>query len=66
MVVLYVFRDSERDAGVWVVQKWQPQLDVNIERKYFVVKVAMVHSEPRTHVKPEKVTIFGKVGENLE
>ena len=32
MVVLHVFRDSERDAVGWVVQKWQFQRDVGIEQ----------------------------------
>ena len=32
MVVLYVLRDSERDAGEWMGQKWQFQRDVIIEQ----------------------------------
>ena len=32
MVVLHVFRDSERDAGGWVVNNWQFQRDVSIEQ----------------------------------
>ena len=32
MVVLQVFRDPERDAGEWVVQKWQFQRDVIIKQ----------------------------------
>ena len=32
MVVLHVFRDSERDAGGWVVKNWQFQRDVIIEQ----------------------------------
>ena len=32
MVAQHVFRDSERDDGEWVVQKWQFQCDVIIEQ----------------------------------
>ena len=32
MIVLHVFRDSERDAGGWVGQKWQFQRDASIEQ----------------------------------
>ena len=31
MLILHVFRDSERDAGGWVGQKWQFQRDIIIE-----------------------------------
>ena len=42
MVVLRVFRDSERDAGGWVVQKWQCQRDVIIEQPLSVVGLRKV------------------------
>ena len=32
MIVLHVFRDSEREAGGWVGQTWQFQCDVIIEQ----------------------------------
>ena len=32
MIVLHVFRDSERGAGGWVGQTWQFQCDVIIEQ----------------------------------
>ena len=32
MVVLQVFRDSEREAGGWMVLKWQFQRDVAPEQ----------------------------------
>ena len=32
MVALYIFRDSERDAGRTLVKKWQSQSDVIIEQ----------------------------------
>ena len=37
MVDLHVFRDSERDAGGWVVQKWQFQCDIIIEQPPFAI-----------------------------
>ena len=32
IAVPYIFPDSERDAGGWLVQKWQFQPDVIIEQ----------------------------------
>ena len=37
MAVLYIFRDSERDAEGWMVQKWQFQCDVLLSSPSFKV-----------------------------
>ena len=38
LVVLHVVRNSERDAGVWVAQKWKFQRDVIIEQPLLVLQ----------------------------
>ena len=39
MIVLHIFRDSERDAGGWVDQKWQFQRDAIIEQTRIILLV---------------------------